>query len=131
VDVLDREYPGTTKTGRFWVYLGDKDHPQIVFTYTPSRSRNGPMEFLKGWGKDQRVYLQADAYGGYDGIYLGEAGGHVIEVACFAHYPELCFIQSNLRLRRRFRRKSPHELLIIRSQGFEKTQQVRPGLPSW
>jgi transposase len=85
VDVLDREYPGTTKTGRFWVYLGDKEHPQIVFTYTPSRSRNGPMEFLKGWGQDQRVYLQADAYGGYDGIYLGEAGGQVTEVACFAH----------------------------------------------
>jgi len=85
VDVLDREYPGTTKTGRFWVYLGDKKHPQIVFTYTPNRSRNGPMEFLKGWGQDRQVYLQADAYGGYDGIYLGEAGGHVIEVACFAH----------------------------------------------
>jgi transposase len=85
VDVLDREYPGTTKTGRFWVYLGDKEHPQIVFTYTPSRSRNGPMEFLKGWGRDRTVYLQADAYGGYDGIYLGQAGGKVIEVACLAH----------------------------------------------
>ena len=85
VDVLDREYPGTTKTGRFWVYLGDKYHPQIVFAYTPSRSRNGPMEFLKGWGQEQRVYLQADAFGGYDGIYRGEAGGHVIEVACMAH----------------------------------------------
>src|ERR1035437_2314652 len=85
VDVLDREYPGTTKTGRFWVYLGDKDHPQIAFTYTPSRSRNGPLEFLKGWGQDQRVYLQADAFGGYDGIYRGEAGGNVTEVACFAH----------------------------------------------
>jgi len=43
------------------------------------------MEFLKGWGQDRKVYLQADAYGGYDGIYLGEAGGQVIEVACFAH----------------------------------------------
>ena len=85
VDVLDRDYPGTTKTGRFWVYLGDQAHPQIVFTYTPNRSRNGPMEFLKGWGQDRQVYLQADAYGGYDGIYLGQAGGHVIEVACFAH----------------------------------------------
>jgi transposase len=85
VDVLDREYPGTTKTGRFWVYLGDKYHPQIVFAYTPSRSRNGPLEFLKGWGQDQRVYLQADAFGGYDGIYRGEAGGHVIEAACMAH----------------------------------------------
>jgi len=85
VDVLDREYPGTTRTGRFWVYVGDPDHPQSVFDYTPSRSRDGPMEFLKGWGRDRRVYLQADAYGGYDGIYLGEAGGQVIEVACFAH----------------------------------------------
>jgi transposase len=85
VDVLDRQLPGTTRTGRFWVYLGDKHHPQIVFTYTPSRSRDGPMGFLKGWGQDQRVYLQADAFGGYDGLYAGEAGGHVTEVACFAH----------------------------------------------
>ena len=85
VDVLDRRLPGTTKTGRFWVYLGDKEHPQNVFTYTPSRSRDGPMKFLAGWGRDNRVYLQADAFGGYDGIYAGGAGGHVTEVACLAH----------------------------------------------
>jgi len=85
VDVLDREVPGTTKTGRFWVYVGDEDHPQIVFDYTPSRSRDGPMAFLKGWGKESRVYLQADAFGGYDGIYRGETGGQVTEVACMAH----------------------------------------------
>jgi len=87
VDVLDREVPGgTTKTGRFWVYVGDEDHPQIVFDYTPNRSRDGPMAFLKNWGKENRVYLQADAFGGYDGIYAGDAGGNnVTEVACMAH----------------------------------------------
>ena len=85
VDVLDREYPGTTKTGRFWVYVGDADHPQTVFDYTASRSRDGPMKFLAGWGKDRAVFLQADAFGGYDGIYRGEAGGQVTEVACHAH----------------------------------------------
>lgn len=74
-----------TRTGRFWVYLGDLDHPYTVFTYTPSRSRDGPMEFLRDWGQDERVYLQADAFGGYDGIYAGEAGGQVTEVACWAH----------------------------------------------
>jgi len=84
VDVLDKRL-AATRTGRFWVYLGDKNHPYVVFTYTPSRSRDGPMEFLKGWGKDERVYLQADAFGGYDGIYRGEAGGQVVEVACWAH----------------------------------------------
>jgi transposase len=80
VDVLDRSRT-QTRTGRFWVYLGDPDHPFTVFTYTPSRSRDGPQEFLKNWSG----YLQADAFGGYDGIYAGQAGGHVTEVACWAH----------------------------------------------
>ena len=74
-----------TRTGRFWVYLGDPDHLYTVFAYTPSRSRDGPMAFLRDWGRDERVYLQADAFGGYDGIYAGEAGGRVTEVACWAH----------------------------------------------
>ena len=90
VDVLNRDVPGsTTKTGRFWVYVGDEDHPQIVFDYTPNRSRDGPMTFLKDWGKDNRVYLQADAYGGYDGIYATNyttlERSNVTEVACMAH----------------------------------------------
>jgi transposase len=84
VDVLDRKL-NQTRTGRFWDYLGDSEHPHTVFAYTPSRSRDGPMQFLKDWGKDERVYLQADAFGGYDGIYRGEAGGQVTEVACWAH----------------------------------------------
>jgi len=43
------------------------------------------MEFLKDWGRDEQRYLQADAFGGYDCIYAGLAGGQVIEVACWAH----------------------------------------------
>jgi len=84
VDVLDCQLD-QTRTGRFWVYLGDKDYPFTVFSYTASRSRDGPMQFLEGWGRDRRVYLQADAFGGYDGIYAGQAGGQVTEVACWAH----------------------------------------------
>ena len=84
VDVQDRNLD-QTRTGRFWDYLGDYHHPCTVFVYTPSRSRDGPMEFLDKWGKDRQVYLQADAFGGYDGIYLGQAGGQVKEVACWAH----------------------------------------------
>jgi transposase len=87
VDVLDRSL-NQTRTGRFWVYLGDPGHPCNLFAYTPSRSRDGPMKFLAGWGKEERRYLQADAFGGYDGIYAGEAGappGNVTEVACWAH----------------------------------------------
>ena len=72
--------PGEKKcrNGRLWTYLGDADHPYIVFDYTPDRSRAGPQS----WLGDYRGYLQADAYGAYDGIY---APGHVQEVACWAH----------------------------------------------
>lgn len=84
VDVLDKKL-SQTRTGRFWLYSGDQQHPDDVFDYTPSRSRDGPMNFLRGWGKDELRYLQADAFGGYDGIYAGQAGGKVVEVACMAH----------------------------------------------
>lgn len=80
VKVQDRDLD-RTRTGRFWVYLGDRSHPYTVFDYTPSRSRDGPRRFLAGWSG----HLQADAFGGYDGIYAGEGGGAVTEVACWAH----------------------------------------------
>jgi hypothetical protein len=62
------------------VYVGDAAHPYSVYDYTPSRKRDGPAEFLKNY----RGYLQADAFGGYDGIYAGSRGA-IVEVACWAH----------------------------------------------
>jgi transposase len=84
VAVLDPRL-GKTRTGRFWVYVGDDAHPYIVFDYTPNRARDGPLAFLHNWGRDEPRYLQADAFGGYDGIYAGQAGGQVVEAACWAH----------------------------------------------
>jgi transposase len=66
--------------GSFWTYVGDLLHPLTVFDYTPRHTRDGPAAFLK----DYRGYLQADAFNGYDGIYL-ESKGRIIEVACWAH----------------------------------------------
>jgi len=77
VPVLDRTFP-RTKTARFWVYVGDADHPFCVYDYTPSRSRDGPEQLLQGF----RGYLQADAFAGYNRLY---AGTDVTEVACWAH----------------------------------------------
>ncbi len=70
----------THRYGRLWDYIGDSDHPGIVFDYTVTHARDGPAEFLKGF----RGFLQADAYGGYDGIYTG-SGGTIVEVGCWAH----------------------------------------------
>lgn len=67
---------GETKTTRLWIYVDAKG--QACFDFTLSRNRDGPAKFLSGYSG----YLQADAYGGYDGIFVS---GAVKEVACWAH----------------------------------------------
>lgn len=66
------------RKGRIWCYLGDEANPYTVYDYTPRRTRDGPARWLAGYSG----YLQADAYGGYDGIYHAHG---VTEVACWAH----------------------------------------------
>lgn len=79
VPVLDPTLP-QTRQGRFWLYFGDRNNHYAVYQYTPSRKRDGPAQFLATY----QGYLQADAFGGYDGIYAG-SNGKIIEVACWAH----------------------------------------------
>ena len=80
VPVRDEAVKGKCKSGRIWCFLGDESNPYDVFRYTPDRTRAGPQNFLA----DYKGHLQADAYGGYDGIYTRGDGG-VTEVACMAH----------------------------------------------
>src|SRR5215471_4478471 len=66
------------RDGHLWVYIGDRDHPYVVFDFTAHYRRDGPEQFLKGYAG----YLQADALAQYEGLF--RAGG-VVHVACNAH----------------------------------------------
>jgi len=79
VKVLDRRLPEARK-GRMWPYVGDRDHPAVVYDYTPTRERAGPERFLRNY----RGYLQADAYVAYDSFFTDPARG-MVEVGCMAH----------------------------------------------
>jgi transposase len=71
-------------TARLWVYLGDAAHPYNLFDFTVNHKRDGPERFLA----DYRGYLHADAFSGYDRLYLPDprtAQARIIEVACNAH----------------------------------------------
>src|SRR5690606_31436549 len=35
------------KSGRIWTYIGDGQHPYILYEYTPDRTRAGPAAWLK------------------------------------------------------------------------------------
>ena len=79
VKVLDRKLPQTRK-GRIWPYVGDRNHPAVIYDYTPTRERAGPEKFLK----DFRGHLQADAYVVYDSFFTDPERG-LVEVGCWAH----------------------------------------------
>jgi transposase/uncharacterized coiled-coil protein SlyX len=65
--------------GHFWAYLG-YEQPYSVYDFTVSHSRDGPARFLQGFAG----YLHADAFTGYDAIFLGPQAA-IREVACWAH----------------------------------------------
>jgi transposase len=76
ITVQDRHHPGGSRRAYVWVYGGETG--DLVYDYTPSRSRAGPERMLEGY----RGYLQADAYSGYETLF---ASGKIVEVGCWAH----------------------------------------------
>jgi transposase len=76
IPVKNPSRKGSTYNGYLWVYIDDKKN--VVFDFTPTRSREGPIKFLGKYnGK-----LQADAYSGYD-EYFRKSGA--MEIGCHAH----------------------------------------------
>lgn len=76
--VMPMQAPNKVKQARMWVYIGDEDNPYDVYDFTLSRSRDGPMKFLK----DFSGTLVADAYGGYNGVVVDNK---LTRAGCWAH----------------------------------------------
>ena len=78
---LQNDIKGRDRTiqSRLWVYATQKrtGPPMVLYDFTRTREKAGPHNYLKGF----TGYIQADAYSGYDGLYLQGAK----EVACMAH----------------------------------------------
>ncbi len=79
---LQNDDPSRKRTlqSRIWVYRTDDQHgpPIVTYDFSRSRSKEAPANMLGSF----RGYLQADAYTGYDHLYLN---GDIKEVACWAH----------------------------------------------
>jgi transposase len=67
-----------TRKCYLWTYLGDASNPYTIYDFTETRGRAGPETFLEKY----KGYLQADAFSGYDKLYLEKP---ILEVACMAH----------------------------------------------
>ena len=67
---------GNSRKGRIWIYA-DKEGGHF-YDFTESRKRDGPAKILAKYDG----YIHADAYPGYDRLFLP---GGATEVACLAH----------------------------------------------
>jgi transposase len=74
--------PGTGKTQQvyLWVYVGDNDHPYLLFDYHLYRSRAGPREILGNF----RGGLLTDGHSAYTAL-IKESDGALIDLGCWAH----------------------------------------------
>jgi hypothetical protein len=66
------------REGHLRVYIGDRDHPYVLFDFTDHYRRDGPEQLLKGYAG----YMQADALAQYERLF---ATGGVVHVAGNAH----------------------------------------------
>jgi transposase len=115
---LQNHDPARRKTyeAKLWVYAKDDRHgpPLIVYAFSKSRTRDAPLTFLK----DYRGYLQADAYPGYDPLYLN---GKITEVACNVHARRR-FVEAADLLKSPGR---PHEALAFYKELFRIERQIK------
>ena len=111
---------GKTDTGRLWTYVrddkpfGGAGPPAAIFYYSRDRRAEHPQAHLAGYAG----ILQADAYDGYNKLYLPDRKpGPIREAACWAHarrkFFELADIEENARRRAAAKKEIPISPIAI------------------
>jgi transposase len=98
------------------VYAKDHRHgpPLIVYEFSRSRTRDAPLTVLA----DYHGYVQADAYPGYDPLFVT---GKIIEVACNVHARRK-FVEAADLLQKPGR---PHEALAFYRELFRIERRIK------
>jgi hypothetical protein len=93
---------GKTDTGRLWIYVrddkpfGGAGPPAAIFHYSRDRRGEHPQAHLIGYAG----VLQADAYDGYNRLYLADRKpGPIREAACWAHARRKFFVLASRAVR--------------------------------
>ncbi len=111
---------GKTDTRRLWTYVrddapfGGAGPPAAIFYYSRDRRAEHPQAHLAGYAG----ILQADAYDGYNKLYLpGRKPGPIWEATCWAHarrkFFELADIEENARRKAAGKKEMPLSPIAI------------------
>lgn len=116
---------GKTDTGRCWTYVRDDRPfagpapPAAVFYYSPNRRGEHPQGHLARW----TGVLQADAYGGYDALYVaGRTYGQIFQAPCWAHGRRKFFELADIA--QATRRKSRGKTAVVSPIAVEAVRRI-------
>src|SRR6201998_3198815 len=106
---------GKTDTGRCWIFVrndkpcGGTGPPAAMFYYSRDRKGEHPQAHLAGYAG----ILQADAYDGYNKLYLpGRGPGPIQEAACWVHARRPFFAMADLEENARRKATGKKEIVI-------------------
>lgn len=110
---------GKTDTGRCWIYVrddkpfGGAGPPAAMFYYSRDRRGEHPQAHLAGYAG----ILQADAYDGYNRLYLADRKPDPIrEAACWVHARRPFFAMADIEENARRKAAGKKEILCRRSR---------------
>jgi len=116
---------GQTETARIWTYVrddrpfGGAAPPAAVYYYSRDRRAEHSLAHLA----DYSGIFQADAYGGYNGLYdLTRSPGPIFEAACWVHARRPFFILADLAANAR--RKAQGKTAVISPLAFEAVRRI-------
>jgi transposase len=139
---------GKCDVARLWGYVrddrpfGGKTAPAVLLHYARDRAGEHPERHLATYSG----LMQADAYSGYNGLYVdGRRPGPIVEVACWAHGRRKFFELAELQkapvaiaavrridelfaIEREINGKAPHERRAVRQ---ERSKPRVDGLETW
>ena len=106
---------GKTDTGRCWIYVrddrpfGGTGPPAAMFYYSRDRRGEHPQGHLAGYAG----ILQADAYDGYNKLYLaGRSPGPILEAACWVHARRPFFAMADIEENARRKAAGKKEIVL-------------------
>ena len=117
---------GGTKTARLWTYVrddrpwGGRAPPAALFKFSRDRQMIHPNKHLAGW----QGVLQADAYGGYNDLYLADRHpGPARSALCWSHarrkFFELADIAGNVR-----KNKPAHDISPVALEAVKRIDAI-------
>ncbi len=118
---------GGAQTARLWTYVRDdrpfagRAPPAALYAFSTDRKMEHPTQHLQGWAG----ILQADAYGGYNGVYdATRKPAPVLRALCWAHARRKFFELADIKATARKGRSAAEDISPVALEAVKRIDAI-------